>query len=588
MRQYLKTLLWISNLQRKTSPVYFIWGIINSVINGLTPIVQTYALAKLISSVSSTALSNVSTAKVYYWLAFLLIFEIVTRIISIIDRVAVGRFQQKIELTSNEQFFNKMYELSQEQFDNQDFNTKLDRAREGLRQIWRITDEIYWVASALIGFFGSITALVVVAPFVGLVIIASIIPAAIVQVKQNKIREEMYKKIEPIERVSYRSRWMLVDTSYMLEVRLMNAFSTLIESWRSNLKKSQTYTYKIDKRIAKMDVLTSFLSPLVGFGANIYYFRILIDGGIGLDRFIFLRGMLEQANSGASRVAYSVQRLHSLFISLKNFNEIFTTKPAVPNGSIEVKRPLRIEFKDVSFTYPGSNTEVLKNISFVIEPGSKLAIVGENGAGKTTLLKILLRQYLPSSGEVQINDINIKDIKQENYYSAISNLSQEFLMAQHLSIKDNLTMGLTNKMAEKDIYNATAYVDMKEYIKNLPNKLDTRLDPSFDDGSNLSGGQKQRLGVARALLRGGDLMILDEPTSAIDAKAEYSIFNNIYKAHAGKTTLIVSHRFSTVRKADKIIVMDKGEIVEFGSHDELMAHNGLYKEMFETQAEGYK
>ena len=150
MKQYIKTLLWVTNLQRKTSPLYFIWGIINSIINGLTPILQTFALAKLISSVSNVALKNGSQDGVYFWLTFLLIFEILSRVITSADRVAVSRFQQKIELTSNEQFFKKMYELSQEQFDNQEFNTKLDRAKDGLRQIWRVSDEIQWVGSALI------------------------------------------------------------------------------------------------------------------------------------------------------------------------------------------------------------------------------------------------------------------------------------------------------------------------------------------------------------------------------------------------------------------------------------------------------
>lgn len=588
MGQYIKTFFWITNLQRKTSPLYFVWGIANSIINGLTPILQTFALAKLIAAVSNVALKNEDPNGVYFWLGFLLLFEVLSRLITTIDRVAVSRFQQKIELASNEQFFKKMYELSQEQFDNQEFNTKLDRAKDGLRQIWRVSDEIQWVASALIGFFGSITTLIVVEPIIGLVIIASIIPAAIVQVKQNKIREEMYKEIEPIERVSYRSRWMLLDTSFMLEVRIMNAFNALLESWKSNLKKSQSHTYKIDVRMAKMDILVGAIQPLVGFGANIFYFSILLDGGIGLDRFIFLRGMLEQANSGASRVAYSVQRLHSLFISLKNFNEIFNAKSTVPNGNIEIERPLSIEFKNVSFTYPGSDLEVLNDVSFSIFPGSKLAIVGENGAGKTTLIKLLLRQYLPTKGEIIVNGVNIKDIKQESYYSAVSNLSQEFLMAQHLSIKENLVMGLADKTTDKKIYEATSLVDMTDYIKQLPKALDSRLDPSFNEGTSLSGGQKQRLGVARAILRNGDLMILDEPTSAIDAKAEYTIFNNIYRAHASKTTLIVSHRFSTVRKADKIIVMEKGKITEYGSHEELIKYNGLYKEMFEVQAEGYK
>jgi ATP-binding cassette, subfamily B, bacterial len=587
-KKYLTSLLWIMKLQWQTSRLSFGWSIFNSTVAGLRPLAQTYALAKLLASVSAAALQQADTHPVYVWLVVLLAIELVNLVVVDIDRVARTRLQQKMELVANDRFFVKMYELSQEQFDNEAFNTKLDRARDSLSQIWRVQDEIAWAGSALISFVGSIAAVLVVAPWIGTLIILTVIPVALLQVKQNKLREAVYKKIEPHERIAYRSRWMLIDPAYMPEVRLMNAFKKLLTSWAVHMKKSHDALYKNDKRLAKMDVGAEAIQPVVSFGANVYFFRLLLAGTIGLDRFIFLRGMLEQASSGATQMANAVQRLHEISINLQNFSEVYNTPPAIPNGQTEVQRPLTIEFKNVSFAYPGTKQLVLDDVSFLIVPGSKLALVGENGAGKTTLIKLLLRQYLPTTGTITINGTDIRDIEQQSYYAAISNLSQEFLIVQHLSIKDNLVMGLGKEPSDDAIYQATDLVDATGFVKKLPHKLSTRLDSSFDDGTNLSGGQKQRLGVARALLRNGDIMILDEPTSAIDAKAEYSIFNNIYKAHANRTTLIVSHRFSTVRKADKIIVMEKGKITEYGSHEELLEYGKLYKEMFEAQAEGYK
>ncbi|HTE58646.1 MAG TPA: ABC transporter ATP-binding protein [Verrucomicrobiae bacterium] len=587
-KKYLDSLLWIAKLQWQTSRLSFGWSIFASAINGLRPIAQTFALAKLLSSVSAAALQHADAHPVYVWLAVLLALEIIGQLVSGIDRLAKARFQQKMDLVINERFFLKTYELSQEQFDDQEFNTKLDRARDSLSQMWRALDEIFWAASALIGFVGSVAAILVAAPWIGMIIIATVIPVALLQMKQNKLREAVYKKIEPYDRIAYRSRWMLIDPAFMPEIRLMNAFKKMIASWRTHLKKSQDMMYASDKRLVKLDMGAEAVQPLVSFGASIYFFRLLLAGSIGLDRFIFLRGMLEQASSGATQMASSVQRLHELSIGLQNFSEVYDTPPAIPNGHIKIQRPLTIEFKNVSFAYPGTKQPVLDDVSFLMVPGSKLALVGENGAGKTTLIKLLLRQYLPTAGTITINGTDIRDIEQESYYQTISNLSQEFLIVQHLSIKDNLVMGLTTEPPDEEIYKTTDLVDATGFVQKLPNKLKTRLDSSFDDGTNLSGGQKQRLGVARALLRHGDIMILDEPTSAIDAKAEYAIFNNIYKSHAGKTTLIVSHRFSTVRKADKIIVMEKGKITEYGSHEELLKYGGLYKEMFEAQAEGYK
>lgn len=587
-QKYLKSLLWIIKLQWQTSRLSFGWSIFNSAVNGLRPIAQAYALANLLASVSAAALQQANPRPVYMWLAALLAIELIGQIVTNIDRVARGRFQQKMDLVTNEQFFIKMYELSQEQFDDEEFNTKLDRARDSLHQIWRVLDEISWTASSFITFIGSIAAIIVVAPLVGGIIILTVIPTALLQIKQNKLREKVYKEIEPYERVAYRTRWLLIDPNFMPEVRLMSAFKKMVVAWRTHMKKSQDIVFKSDKRLLKYDVSTEAVQPLVAFGANIYFFRLLLAGTIGLDRFIFLRGMLEQAVVGATGFSSSVQRLHELSINLQNFSEIYDTPPAIPNGSVQISRPLTIEFKNVSFSYPGTNQLVLDDVSFAIVPGSKLALVGENGAGKSTIIKLLLRQYVPTTGTIVVNGTDIRDVELESYYSAISNLSQDFLLINHLPIRDNLAIGLPASVSDDDIYISTDLVGATEFIQKLPHKLDTRLDNSFDDGSNLSGGQRQRLAVARALLRNGDIMILDEPTSAIDAKAEYNIFNNIYKSHAGKTTLIVSHRFSTVRKADKIIVMENGKITEYGSHEELLKHGGLYKEMFDAQAEGYK
>lgn len=575
-------------MQWKTSRLSFGWSLFNSIFSGLRPIVQTYVLAQLLSGVSSAALQKSDPQVVYWWLLALLVIELVGLVFAGVDRVIRNRFQQKMEIALNERFFVKMYELSQEQFDDEAFNTKLDRARDSLFQIWRVSDEISQFISSLIGFFGSIAAILIVAPLIGFIIIITATPVALINMRQNRRLDAIFKEVEPIERVAYRSRWMLIDPNYMPEIRLMSAFKKMISSWRVNMVKSQKKMHDYEKRTAIQDTIASAIQPLVSVGANIYFFQLVLTGTIGFDRFIFLRGMLEQAGSGASQVATSFQQLHLLFINLQNYTAIYDTPAAIPAGTVEVDRPLTIEFSHVSFRYPNSEQWVLDDVSFVISPGTKLAIVGENGAGKTTLIKLLLRQYLPSKGNITINGTDIKDVKQESYYAAISHLSQDFLIVSHLTIKDNLVLGLDKEPELDEIYKNISLVGANDFINKLPHKLDSRLDTSFDEGTNLSGGQNQRLGVARALLRKGDLMILDEPTSAIDAKAEYMIFKNIYESHAGKTTLIVSHRFSTVRKADKIIVMEQGKITQLGSHDELLLRGGLYKEMFETQAEGYR
>lgn len=564
------------------------WSIFRSVFDGLQPVASTYALAKLISSVSAVAANSTAANHVYFWLGSLLTLELLRLSISSINRLIEYRQRQRIEINTNEIFFKKMYELSQEQYSNEKFNTKLARARESLYDVGRVTKQLSWAFSSAITSVASIAAIFAASPMVGVIIACTVIPVALLHTSQNRKREDVYKKIEPYERIAYRSRWMLIDPNHMPEIRLLNAFKDLLATWQSKMKKAQDIEYAFTKKFVVSELVANSIQPAISFATNVYFFRQLLAGLIGIDKFFFLRGMLEQATNGAESVASSLRQLHELLITLKNFNDIHNTEPAIPNGTSMVEAPLQIEFKNVSFSYPGTTTATLKNISFVIAPGSKLALVGENGAGKTTLIKLLLRQYMPTSGTITVNGINIRELDQNNYYAAIGNLSQDFLIINHLTIKDNLLLGLSKTPSDEDISLALRLAGADGIIAKLKHKIDSRLDTSFDDGTNLSGGQYQRLGVARTLLRAGDLMILDEPTSAIDAKAEYEIFNNIYKAHGSKTTLIISHRFSTVRKADKIIVLEKGKVIEYGSHEELIKYGGLYKEMFDLQAEGYK
>ena len=251
----------------------------------------------------------------------------------------------------------------------------------------------------------------------------------------------------------------------------------------------------------------------------------------------------------------------------------------------EIKAP-EIQFNNVSFRYPGG-PKVLKNISFRLKPGEHLAIVGANGAGKTTLTKLLLRFYDPTEGEILINDYPLRDIKLSNWYKFISTLFQDFAKFS-FTIKDNIILGKPDLVDEKRMRAAARKSGANEFIEKLPKQYEQRLGKRFEDGTDLSIGQWQKLALARAFYEEAPILILDEPTSAIDAEAEAQIFDNLDKLYTDKTLVIISHRFSTVRNADKIIVLKNGQIAEEGNHESLMKkRNGLYATMFEKQAKGY-
>ncbi len=591
IHKYLNAVVWIAKFQWRLSRFYFGWQTFEAIYRGLSPIVAAYVLAQLITVVGQIAFGQEGVNPETAYLQLLILFSlaiidgVVTNIAALMDYKLSG----KMSIAGKELLISKMYALNQEQFEDQSFNIKFERAGRGADELSSIASGISKIATQLITVVGALIAILVIAPlWIGGLFVAFTAVAILIKIKINNLRDTMFQEVAPIDRRSWYSELILINPKNMAEIRLMNAFTDMIKHWRKSKDESLELEYARRKKNSFLESTTQGIQPLLEFIINIYFLRLLINGVLGLDSFIFLRGLLGTTTANLTGFIIWSSHLHRFSLDWQHFDEFLKTPPAIPIGEIDIRPPLVIEFQNVSFKYPGTDKLILKDVSFKINPGEKLALVGENGSGKTTIVRLIMRQYLPSGGVIRVNGVNIEDINPDNYYAAISGLSQEFLLIDHLTIRENLTIGAKNELSDKDISRAISSADATAFVEALPEKLESRLDPSFENGTDLSSGQRQRLSIARALIRSADMMILDEPTSAIDAKAEYRIFSNLYDYHADKATLIISHRFNTVRQADTIIVLDKGRIVEQGSHSKLLNNNGLYKEMFETQAEGYK
>lgn len=267
---------------------------------------------------------------------------------------------------------------------------------------------------------------------------------------------------------------------------------------------------------------------------------------------------------------------------------------AFPNISTEkqheliqkLKKPI-ITFENVSFAYPSSPDKfVLKDISFSIPNGQNIALIGENGAGKSTMVKLLMRMYDPTKGKILINNVDIKNIPEHILFLLYSTLFQSFGKF-NLTIRENLNMATNGKVSDEELIKALKLSNAWNYVKNFPNKIDTQLGPQFRGGIDLSGGQWQQLAIAKAFLKKAPILILDEPTSSIDAKAEMEIFDRLIKETEKNTVLFVSHRFSTIKDAQRIIVLDKGMIIEDGTHTFLIKNKGKYEQLYTIQAKRY-
>ena len=548
-----------------------------------------YAVSKLIGSVADIVSgAPASESDFYLWLIVLALGQAVQSVYYGLYWRINHVFQDKVGIVVYQDLFSKMYELSQEQFDDQDFNIKSDRARSALSGLVRSSFSITTVVSAIIQLVFALLAIAFVAHWIVLLVVLPLVLSTLIEINLNIKQDKLINSLSTKSRLTSYSSRILISPKEMAEVRLVNAFQAIVKYWRKSQKEVNSEWESNHKRQSLWVIGSKLVESLAEFIAMVLLFwKLILGKEPNLQAFIFARGLVSEAGQAARSLVGSISESQMHILDLRNVEKIKQTKPAIVDGQIKVGPPFSIEFKNVSFTYPKAEVETLHNVSFKIEPREHLAIVGANGSGKTTILKLLLRQYLPDSGQVEVNRVALSQLKRDDYYKSISYLGQEFFIIHHLTIRQNMLISQTGKVDEQDIWAALKLAQIDTFIKNLPKGLETRLQTSFKDGRDLSFGQQQRICIARTFLNASPLLVLDEPTSSIDAEAEIEIFNNIYQHRDDKSILAISHKFNTVRAADRILVVEKGEIIERGSHQELMNQGGLYHKMFNLQVQSY-
>jgi ATP-binding cassette subfamily B protein len=377
-----------------------------------------------------------------------------------------------------------------------------------------------------------------------------------------------------------------------MELRSLQAAKYIlnkIDRMNKSFYTEQSKRYKAAAPTLFGAMLLENVGPMI---AGIVVLKQFLAKTISFDRYLFLTGALVRITGSLNTIFGTLARMQEPLHLADSFFNLIDTTPKTQNTQEGIRLSSgttpKIEFRNVSFTYPNQSQPVFKNLNLIIESGEHVALVGENGAGKSTLIKLLLRFYRPTSGQILINDIDLNEIATETWYDQIATLFQSF-NTYPLPIDENIEIGRsTSKPNKKLLDQAAEFGGVDSLVKNYKYGWSTVLDSSFTKGVEPSGGQWQRVALARAFYRKANVLILDEPTSAIDSRAEYNIFNSIFDHYQNKTTLIVSHRFSTVRRANRIIVLDQGKIIEQGSHQVLMKQNRLYHDLFTKQAEGYR
>ncbi len=340
-----------------------------------------------------------------------------------------------------------------------------------------------------------------------------------------------------------------------------------------------------------MQVFFNLLGTLSYYAAYVLIITRVLNGVLTLGELTFLSGAFNRLRNNLQAFFFRLTRIAESALYLKDYFDFTDLKPKETSPDTS-KLPKGITdgfvFENVSFAYPGSNQKVLDNISFKLMAGEKMAFVGENGAGKTTLIKLLLRFYEPSSGRILLDGTDISTFDRVAYQKMFGVIFQDFFRYE-FTVKENIAVGKIEALDDLDKITEAARLSLaSEVVEELEHGFEQQLGKRFKKGIELSGGQWQKIALARAYMKDADMLILDEPTSALDAKAEFEVFQRFMELTRGKTSIIISHRFSTVRMADRILVLKHGRILETGTHEALMKNKSLYAELFSLQAAGYR
>jgi ATP-binding cassette, subfamily B, bacterial len=339
--------------------------------------------------------------------------------------------------------------------------------------------------------------------------------------------------------------------------------------------------------------LLGVIATLGYYGAYAFVIWRAVTGNYNsIGEFYYLTNAIIQASSNLQQVFSTASGIADQALFLTDLLAFFEMKPTVvskPDG-LPMPRPIRrgFEFRNVSFAYPGTTRRVLSDFNFTLEPGQRIALIGENGQGKTTVVKLITRLYDPTEGQILLDGVDLREYKLEDLHHEIGVIFQDF-MRYEMTARENISVGrVESEHSQSDIEEAAHKSLAESVIAKLPGGYDQMLGRRFESGVELSGGEWQRVALARAYLRDAQLLVLDEPTAALDARSELEVFERFAELTLGKMALLISHRFSTVRMADRIVVLEGGRLVEEGTHPQLMALGGRYASMFEMQAASYR
>jgi ATP-binding cassette subfamily B protein len=477
-------------------------------------------------------------------------------------------------------------------FEDPVFYDKLERARRQSTGRLTVLASALHICQDFITLITLSAGLVVFSPWLMILLVLAVIPSFLGETHFSRLTYSVHFRWTPQRRLLDYLRFLGASAQSAKEVKIFGLGGHLTQQYGQISEDIYNENKKISVKRATLGSLLNLISTGGYYGAYVVVLLRTLAVGISIGTFTFLTNAFSRSRGYIERILSGFNDISDQAVFLQDLFDFFEMTPAIRSapGAIPAPRPMRdgIEFRNVNFNYAGSDRLVVQNINFRLYPGEKIALIGENGAGKTTLVKLLARLYDPTAGQILLDGRDLREYDVEDLRREIGVIFQDY-MRYDMLIRENIGFGKIDALGDRPRMEAAARKSLAEpLISRLAGGYDQMVGRRFEGGVDLSGGEWQKLALARAYMRDAQLLILDEPTATLDARAEYEVFQRFSDLTKGRTAVLISHRFSTVRMADRILVLAGGEIQEQGTHEQLLALGGRYAELFELQAAGYR
>ncbi|MES2379212.1 MAG: ABC transporter ATP-binding protein [Bacteroidota bacterium] len=591
--QALRNLPAFFKLVWQTSPLMLMISLVLRIVRSAMPVTLLYIGKLIIDGVIQ--LRHAQGGDIHHlWqlvgaeFALAIFTDAISRAIALTEGLLGDRFGNYTSI----RIMNHAATLDLDQFEDSVFYDKLERARQQTTGRTILLGQIMSQLQDVITMAFLATGLMAFNPWLIILLLFAIIPAFIGESYFNDQSYLLTRGQTPERRELDYVRYLGASDQTAKEIKTFDLSDFIVDRF----KQLSDGFYKDGKRLAIQRSLWGTLFAMLGsigyYAAYVFIIISTVEGKVTVGALAFLAGSFRQLRGLLEGILTRFSTVSQGAIYLRDFFEFFDIKPKIVQAANPLPFPKTIQqgfvFEDVGFRYHNSERWANRHLNFTLFAGEKLALVGENGAGKTTLVKLLSRLYDPTEGRILLDGIDLREYDLFDLRLNVGVIFQDYLRYQ-MTLAQNIAVGNIKQIANRELIERSAKQSLAEsLIPKLPNGYDQQLGKRFADGVDLSGGEWQKVALARAYMRDAQLLILDEPTSALDARAEYQVFQRFAELTKEKSAILISHRFSTVRMADRILVLEKGELKEIGNHEQLLAKGGIYAELFELQAMGYK